>query len=337
MFVHKAFWQKMSARINTEEEEFEEEEVVYEEEEVPEKENVEKEKEQPKKKEEIEVTLPISNTKKRVFRILLSLGMLGIVIYFASLIYGNLNQKKYSDVCEFYSSKYNEYKNVLKERQRKYNESFTTIDKTKELIERADKEINNLTPARQELDKLVEEKRKLQGEKTREKNSWRAKKQQEEKTIGQLDIQKKEKQAILDNTLAPFENGITKTTIALNKLQPQDITEMKNTWDNLVFGKYLLQKIFEILGDSNAEWDNIKKSLDVKIIKNLIALSPVKNKEKYINITKEITSNPDFSSGENKFQKPYKVCGYLCDYFNACQKYFNEIENQRRKIKVLYQ
>lgn len=90
----------MSARINTEEEEFEEEEVVYEEEEVPEKENVEKEKEQPKKKEEIEVTLPISNTKKRVFRILLSLGMLGIVIYFASLIYGNLNQKKYNSITD---------------------------------------------------------------------------------------------------------------------------------------------------------------------------------------------------------------------------------------------
>jgi hypothetical protein len=52
-----------------------------------------------------------------------------------------LNQKNFCDVCEFFSSKYTEYKNILTERQNKYNEAFTIIDKVKELMERANKDI----------------------------------------------------------------------------------------------------------------------------------------------------------------------------------------------------
>jgi len=83
-------------------------------------------------------------------------------------------------------------------------------------------------------------------------------------------------------------------------------------------GKYLLQKIYEIFGETN-EWNTIKKSLDVKLFKNFINLNSIKSKDKLLPIVKEVTSHPDFTSGDNKYQKPYKVCGTVCDYFNVCK------------------
>ena len=49
-------------------------------------------------------------------------------------------------------------------------------------------------------------------------------------------------------------------------------------------------------------------------------------------VVKEITSHPDFTAGDNKYQKPYKLCGTLCDYFNVCKNYYNELDNQKKLI-----
>ena len=106
-----------------------------------------------------------------------------------------LSQKNFSDVCEFYSSKYSEYKNVLIEKQKKYNESFEIVEKVKELIEKTNKDIEESSPKRQELDKYIEDQKKILNEKQREKNAWRTKKQNEDKIIAGLNNQKKEKLA----------------------------------------------------------------------------------------------------------------------------------------------
>ena len=243
-----------------------------------------------------------------------------------------LCQKHFCNVCEFYMGKYLEYKNILLEKQKKYNEGLEIIDKVKIVIEKTNKEIEESNPLRQELDKQIEETRKVINDKTRERKTWVAKKQQEEKVIDGLNKKKKELQSNLDGILQPFKDAINKIVYSLNKIGQSDVTEIKNTWDSLNFGKYLLQKVYEILGENNNEWDNIKKSLDIKLIKSFIGMSPIKNKEKIMPIVKEVTSNPDFSAGDNKYQKPYKVCGTLCDYFNVCNNYYNELENQKKLI-----
>ena len=242
-----------------------------------------------------------------------------------------LCQKQFSTVCEFYMSKYTEYKNILLEKQKKYNEGLEIIDKVKTVIDSTNKEIEESSPLRQELDKNIEETRKLINDKTREKKSWVAKKQQEDKVIEGLNKKKKELQNNLDSILQPFKDAINKASYILNKIGQPDVMEIKNTWDSLNFGKYLLQKVYEILGDNNNEWDTIKKSLDLKVFKNFIGLSPLKNKEKLLPVVKEVTSNPDFSAGD-KYQKPYKVCGTLCDYFNVCNNYYNELDNQKKLL-----
>ena len=242
-----------------------------------------------------------------------------------------LSQKQLSNVFEFYISKYSEYKNILLEKQKKYNEGLEIIDKVKLVIEKLEKEIEESNPLRQELDKNIEETRKLISDKTRDKKNWILKKQQEEKVIEGLNKKKKDLQNNLDNILQPFKDAINKSNYTLNKVATSDITEIKNTWDSLNFGKYLLQKIYEILGENN-EWNVIKKSLDVKTFKNFININPVKSKDKLLPIVKEITSHSDFSAGDNKYQKPYKLCGTLCDYFNVCKNYYNELDNQKKLI-----
>ena len=135
----------------------------------------------------------------------------------------------------------------------------------------------------------------------------------------------------MDSILQPFKNVINKSTYILNKIGQSDIMEIKNTCDSLNLGKYLLQKVYEILGENNNEWDTIKKSLDIKVFKKFIGLSPLKNKEKLLPIVKEVTNNSGFSAGD-KYQKTYKVCGTLCDYFNVCNNYYNELDNQKKLL-----
>ena len=52
-----------------------------------------------------------------------------------------------------------------------------------------------------------------------------------------------------------------------------------------------------------------------------------------LNITKEITTNQEFiAGGENKYNKPFKLCSILCEFFNMCKNYYNELEKQKEII-----
>jgi len=167
------------------------------------------------------------------------------------------------------------------------------------------------------------------------KNGWRTKKKNEDKIIANLNSQLKEKQNTLEAILTPFEDAVSKICNQLNKANQNDMTEIKNTWDSFNIGKFILTKIFEVLGEPCDSWDTIKKSLDIKIIKNLIAVSPGRaktNKDKLLNITREITNSQEFNAGDNKYNKPFKFCSTLCDFFNMCKNYYNEIDNQKELL-----
>ena len=238
------------------------------------------------------------------------------------------NQSNFSSVCEFYSNNYNKYKEILSANQKKYNDVLESLEKSKILIENTNKQIEESTPSKIEMEKNMEEKKKLIAQKQKEKNQWRSKKQDEEKIVTNLSAQKKEKQATFDGIIQPFKDIHQKALNQVNKISPGDLTEIKNTWDGLNFGKFLLTKIFELLGESNLEWDNIKKNLDIKIIRNFANINAIKLPDNLINTVKEVTSHPDFTSGE-KYVKPFRTCGVLCDYFLACKKYFDEVDNQK--------
>ena len=144
----------------------------------------------------------------------------------------SLNRKKFSDVCEFYSSKYNEYKNILIEKQKRYDESFEMVYKVKVLIEKGNKDVEETIPKKSEYDKIINEQRKHLAEKQIEKNSWRTKKQNEDKIIDGLTRQLKDKENQLKAIMLPFEGAINKVCNQMNKTNQNDITEIKNTWDS---------------------------------------------------------------------------------------------------------
>ena len=194
---------------------------------------------------------------------------------------------------------------------KKYNDVLESLEKSKVLIENTNKQIEESTPSKIEIEKNMEEKKKLIAQKQKEKNQWRSKKQD-----------------TFDGIIQPFKDIHQKALNQVNKISPGDLTEIKNTWDGLNFGKFLLTKIFELLGESNLEWDNIKKNLDIKIIRNFANINAIKLPDNLINTVKEVTSHPDFTSGE-KYVKPFRTCGVLCDYFLACKKYFDEVDNQK--------
>ena len=74
------------------------------------------------------------------------------------------------------------------------------------LIENTNKQIEESTPSKLEIEKNMEEKKKLIAQKQKEKNQWRSKKQDEEKIVTNLNAQKKEKQATFDGIIQPFKD-----------------------------------------------------------------------------------------------------------------------------------
>ena len=66
--------------------------------------------------------------------------------------------------------------------------------------------------------------------------------------------------------------------------------------------------------------DKSRSKSDLNLSKYLIPLRQSKNipnVKQQIEITKEITTHNDFSAGDNKYQKPFKACGTLCEYFSS--------------------
>ena len=100
------------------------------------------------------------------------------IIWLKTKLY--LGQKQFANLCEFCLGKYSEYKNILTEKYKKLSEGIEIIDKVKSAVEVKNKEIEDSSPLRQELDKIIEETRKSIGDKAREKKEWVTKKQQEE-------------------------------------------------------------------------------------------------------------------------------------------------------------
>ena len=153
------------------------------------------------------------------------------------------------------------------------------VYKVKALIEKGNKDVEETIPKKSECDKIIEEQRKNLAEKQREKNSWRTKKQNEDKIIDGLTRQLKDKENQLEAILLPFEGAINKVCNQMNKANQNDITEIKNTWDSFNIGQLILTKICEVLGEPNDSWDIIKKNLDITLIRNLIAINPGKAKK----------------------------------------------------------
>ena len=269
--------------------------------------------------------------------------MLDVHYYFKDLYetFGNKimvdiphNQILYIKLCDFISNNYSKYKKVLEDLLKTARYAKDIIGRCEEITKTLQGEIDKLTPLKENSEQLIEENRRQIGECMQEKNSIKVKRGEEERPMNFLETEKTTKENSLNEILNPFRDVLKKTSLQIHKLQEKDIVEIKNTYDNSAPGKYILSKVYECLGDSNAEWDYIKKTIDTKVMKHFIGIDITKAPENIRAITKEIVNNSDYSSGD-KYQKPYRIIGLLCDYFNAMNNYFIEYHKQKELIKSI--
>ena len=133
--------------------------------------------------------------------------------------------------------------------------------------------------------------------------------------------------------MSPSRDAITKLNPSINKINQNDITEIRNTWESFSFGKFLISKLYNLFDKPFSDWDSAKRILELETLRNLANINPKKIKDqlkkKLYEITKEVIASPDFSSNEKNYQKPFKISGILCDYFSAWNKYF--IQNEINK------
>ena len=243
----------------------------------------------------------------------------------------SINQFHYLYLCEFISKHYKKYKGILIKNKENYEKIYINLKRSSDSIKEKENEIEKLTPQKEYNEKLIEDSRKLIAEKNGKKNAIKVKRNDEEKPMLAAKELRAKKKIKLDEALKHTKEAIKKSGTTLSKLNEKDLVDCKNTWENFNFGKFLLSKIFEILKDPNFEdFDYIKKNISVRHFKKLTNTDYTKVNPQIIDIVKSIVANPDFA-GSEKFNKPYKLAGLICDYFNRVNK-FNKVYEENIEL-----
>ena len=232
-----------------------------------------------------------------------------------------INQRHYLNLCEFISKNYKKYKEILVKNKENYEKIYSNLKRSSETIKEKELEIEKLLPQKENNEKLIDSSRKLISEKNVEKNKIKVKRNDEEKPMIAAKELRTKKNIQLDEALKHSKDLIKKSGNTLSKLSEKDLVDCKNTWENFPFGKFLLSKIFEIINEPNFEdFDYIKKNISVRHFKKLTNVDYTKVNQQYKDIVKSIISHSDFAAGD-KFNKPYKLAGLICDYFNRVNKF----------------
>ena len=247
----------------------------------------------------------------------------------------SINQRHYLHLCDFISKNYSKYKNILVKNKEDYEKINQNIKKCSTIITEKEAEIEKLNPQKEASEKLIEESRKIISEKNIEKNKIKIKRNDEEKPMLAAKDLKKKKMEQLEEALSKSKESIRKAGNNLNKLSDKDLLDCKNTWENYPFGKLLLSKVFELLNDPNCDdFEYIKKNISAKHFKKLVNIDFTQPQDKFKEIVKTIVSNPEFG-GNDKFNKPYKLAGVICDYFNRLNKYNKAYEENYELVEQI--
>ena len=240
----------------------------------------------------------------------------------------NLNQRHYMNVCQFIANNYQKYKNILIKNKSNYEKINKNIKRLEELLDEKLLLIEKMRPQKEQTEKSIEECLKIIANKNVEKNQIKAKKNIEEKVCNNESNVRSEKVNKLDIIFIDIKESIKKITTSLHKLNDRDLVDIKNSWDNFAVGKFLLQKILELLdiaqstsNNQTYDFDYIKKNLSARHLKRFANIDYSHANEQFIELIRNIANNPEFSLNE-KFNKPYKLANLFCDYFNKVYKYY---------------
>ena len=254
-----------------------------------------------------------------------------------------INQRNFMNMCDFFSKNYKKYKDILLKKKDNYNKVFLHLEKAEELVEQKKKLMVDLAPTRENNDKSMEELRKQITMKTAEKNKIKEKRKEEDKLLKASEKEMETNIKKLGDLYFPSKELIRKIGNNITKFNDKDIVDCKNTWEGFTFGKFLLQKLFLFLGDTNGnDYDYIKKNISPKYLKRFINMDYTKKMNEFLILIKEIMENPDYG-GTEKYNKNFKLAGLFCEYVSAIKKYYkiyddnfelrNEITNLEKDME----
>ena len=238
-----------------------------------------------------------------------------------------ISGKNFTEMIDYYCKNFTMFKDYLNVQKKKYEFAVDVGNKITSVVGKINEELEKIEPQKLENDKVIEERKFELGKKHNQKTQIANAKQEEERPWQVATNQKEDLvQKFRENLMQSVDN-INKASASLNRLEKGDLIDFKNVIDNHNLSKFLLSQIYVINGEPS-EWDHIKKSLDPKIIKSLLAYDYSNCPATLVKIVRETIQSPDFQPGD-QFQKPYKTCGLFCEWFSSMSEYFDEYDNQK--------
>lgn len=185
-------------------------------------------------------------------------------------------------------------KNTLKSHLNKCDLIVGSEKRSKDVITSSEEEIDKNNPLKLERERQIEEKRAESTKKKIFNTNLSNSIQDDEKPLNQKrsEIEKIEEEN--REYFSEYNERILFLEKTLNKYDKSELIDMRNTADNHHLTKFIMGNMFTLAGE-NPEWDFIKKNLDPKILKGVLATDFKNCPPHFVKIVRETVSNPEFN------------------------------------------
>jgi len=245
-----------------------------------------------------------------------------------------ITSKNFIDMLQFYEKNYKIYKEAIKASYNKYEWACEAGDKTKKLIEASLIKMEDLEPQKKVLEKEMQELKESFNIVNTNRNNFLQEIKDFENPIKTSKITVDELNSQIKFEMSSYIEKIQTTSSTLNKIEKGELVDFRNLIDNHNPSKFLMGQAFSLLGE-NSDYDYVKKNMDPKFIKNLIAIDYTAQESEFVKIINDTVKSPDFIQTEG-YSKIYTVSIKLNEWFLAVNKYNKarvEFRNLYKKVK----
>lgn len=237
-----------------------------------------------------------------------------------------INSKNFIDMVTYYENNFNNFKEHLCSQRAKFEFACELIPKLQEIITKLNEEIVGLEPQINENDKILNEKKSEQIKKLGVKNTISQAKSDDEKPLNLLTNNLERMQETIKENLSESDRKVSTCSAPVGKLEKGELAEYRNIIENHSLSKFLLAQIYSI-NEENSEWEFIKKNLDPKHFKSLIAKEYHNYPQNIVKIVRDTVAYPEFSV--EGLSKNFNITKIFYEWFVAMDGYFTEYEAQK--------
>ncbi len=237
-----------------------------------------------------------------------------------------ITSKNFIDMVSYYENNFYNFKEHLSSQRSKFTFACELIPKLEEIITKLNEEIVGLEPQISDNDKILNEKKNEQIKKLGIKNSITQAKADDEKPLNLFTNNLERLQETIKENLAESDRKVLNCSASVGKLEKGELTEFRNIIENHSLSKFLLAQIYSI-NEENSEWEFIKKNLDPKHFKALVAKEYHNYPQNIVKTVRDTINYPEFSI--EGLSKNFNITKILYEWFVAMDGYFSEYEAQK--------